>query len=311
MQDLGCDYFIKDSNDPSRKDVVTKGSKHGPVAQVVMSTLAHVLRGRAALGGSIPQRIPAAVILGRKKKKKDANAQQTDKQGEKNSAAPSASGGSCSGKNNWALVHLATPLECGGQFTIGVDASGSLLDDGGAEQSLAAYLTVMTSGMRAASEWLYRVGVDAQHIEAPPALISGRALYFGDVKLPLPRMIASPVGRYKTNGFRITQGELLELKVDLRRLRSTAPTDTGIFWFREGNRIESCDVEGPILIKVTSFPCINLLVRSTGSLLFRLGAVGVERNVEVLVDTLAPSIHALYRTEANTGLVQLLPNLVA
>jgi hypothetical protein len=124
-------------------------------------------------------------------------------------------------------------------------------------------------------------------------------------------MIASPVGRYKTNGFRITQGELLELKVDLRRLRSTAPTDTGIFWFREGNRIESCDVEGPILIKVTSFPCINLLVRSTGSLLFRLGAVGVERNVEVLVDTLAPSIHALYRTEANTGLVQLLPNLVA
>jgi hypothetical protein len=64
MQGHGCGSFSTDEDEPSRACVVTEGYTHGPVAQVVMYNLAHVLRGRAALGHPLPENIPSAVILG-------------------------------------------------------------------------------------------------------------------------------------------------------------------------------------------------------------------------------------------------------
>jgi hypothetical protein len=293
-----------------RKSVVTKGNKHGPVAQVVMYTLAHVVQGRAALGFAIPEKIPAAVVVGKVEKKKSEARNKTSRlprRGRRNKNIPETRTvtpkESSVGRSTWDLVHLATPNKCGGRYSFGVDAFGSLSDRDCAKLSLAAYLCVMASGMQVASEWLEQVRAKgSSDAAAPPALISGRALYFGDKQLEGYKVLASPVGRYSSHGFRIGQGELLEVAVDLDDLKAQA--SSLIFWCRD-DPLKGVGAED-VLIKVTSIPCYNMLVRGTQSILFNPSSWKTRKDI---VDLLSHSLHALYVTEQSTGLVQLLPNL--
>jgi hypothetical protein len=99
-----------------------------------MYTFAHVLRGRTALGPpKLSPQIPTAVVAFKDKRTSRATRR---------------------GRNHWCLAQLEIPEECGGPFSVGVNAFGSVSYATFAASSLAVHLQVMTSGMEAALKWL-------------------------------------------------------------------------------------------------------------------------------------------------------------
>jgi hypothetical protein len=272
------------------ESILTAGNAHGPLAQVLLSTLARSLRGRAALGPPLPVQIPTAVLAFR-----DESAPRAAKRG----------------RSHWALAHLAIPEECGGPFSVGVSAFGNASDAAFAASSLAVYLHVMTSGMEAATRWLQ--SVERSPGGPPvPALMSGRSLNFGKgtpLKQFAPDMtlLATPVMSYGSDGYKTSQGELLRATLNLRRLRSLEPKNGGVFWCpaKAGGGDEE-----EVLVKVTSLPCIGTLVDVDGYL-FNLGGGGPRPTEEAVVKIISRSLHGVYVTAEETGLVQLLPNLYA
>jgi hypothetical protein len=287
------------------ESIDTEGRKHGALAQATMYTLAHVLWGRAALGPSeLPETIPTAIVVCKIKDKV--------LQGATSSASISVTAG---GKDHWALAHLTVPKECGGGFSIGVTAFGKLSDSQSAVSLLAVYLHVMASGLEAASEWLRKVKESG---EPPrPALMSGRTLMFGnETRLdeftvpaaqkelsPSLELLATPVSRYGSNCFKIAQGELLQATLHLERLRAATTGGRLVFWCKDN--FDKEEAVQQVLIKITSFPCFNVLVRS--NFLVNIGSEG--STTETIAEILSQSLHGLYVTKSRTGLVQILVDL--
>jgi hypothetical protein len=254
--------------------------KHGPLAQVIMYTVAHALRGRAALG-ELPDRVPFAAIAG------------------KRSAAQSIA-------NGWIHGNLVVPQACGSRFSFNVDAYGTVHNATGTNfPSLAAYLHVMSHGLAAAQQWLDRLAATSQGATLPaPHWISGLALHFGtDMPLPNARLAATPVLNYGALGFRISQGELFEGTVNLRELRSSGTTQEGVYWCQD----EFDDKEQSVLIKVSSTACFNLFIPNRGGYLY--GLVTDWEQSSVVRQALAESLHGVFVTQDGNGLIQLLPNL--
>jgi hypothetical protein len=265
-----------------------QADKHGPLAQVVLRTVAHVLRGRAALG-ELPDRIPFAVVSGTKKEKVVDESPHSE-------------------ANHWVHGNLLVPPVCGARFSFHVDAYGTTVhsDALANNPSVAAYVHVMTHGLAAARRWLDRLA-DAPHGAALPAphWISGGAVHFGTgAPLPHVRLAATPVLKYGVHGFRISQGELFEGNVNLRELRSrrTIPNDA-VFWLQDDFE----DKQQPVLIKVSTVACFNLLISNLGGYLCRIDIRWDPKSA--VRKALAQSLHGFFVTQDGNGLIQLLPNL--
>jgi hypothetical protein len=292
MKGKACGQFRTMENDRGARIVEGDGVKmeeneHGPLAQAVMYTLNDALWGRAALGQSeLLSTIPTAVLACRDAKFKPKE---------------NATGG----KNSWALVDLVIPEECGDAFAFRVNSFGNVHDRNFAASSLAAYLYVMTSGMRVSMDWLRGIMEGAGGPPPrPPACMSGRRLNFGEAKSFAPGMelVASPVSKYGTLGYRISQGELFRANLNLGQLKEAAGSHR-VFWCPES--FAEAEVQ-EVLIKVTSLPCFNVLVGNTGYL-FELGT-GLLPPAEIR-SILSRSLHGVYVTRDARGMVQVLPSL--
>jgi hypothetical protein len=267
---------------------------HGPLAQVMMYTAAHALRGAAALG-QLPESIPFAVVSCRKTGGSNADEDEC----------------------NWVHGNLVVPEACGFRYRFNVDAYGNLVEGTKLENhsSLAAYLHVMSHGLKLASEWL------AEAFEAKPALqktpaphrLSGRSLHFGTDK-PLTRdgetearlvLVATPVSKYGKCGLHIAQGELFVATVNLQKLRSSVSGPHKVFWCRDTYD----DKETSVLVKVSSRLCFNLLVPPGNAYLYG-SADDVWKLRRTVREVLSRSLYGFYVTPGKHGLVQLLPNLV-
>jgi hypothetical protein len=266
---------------------------HGPLAQVIVDTAAHALRGTAALG-QLPENIPFAVV----------SCQKT--------------GGSNAEKDesNWVHGNVVVPEVCGFPYAFNVDAYGNLVEGTKLENhsSLAAYLHVMAHGLKLASDWLDAASKAQSPLRKTPAphRICGRTLHFG-TDTPLTRdgtneallvLVATPVSKYGKNGLRIAQGELFMAAVNLHKLQASVSGPHTVFW--------CCDTyddkETSVLIKVSSMSCFNLMVPSERAYLYGLEDRHWEADAEIR-QVLSWSLYGLYVTPGKHGIVQLLPNL--
>jgi hypothetical protein len=168
-----------------------KADDYGPLAQVIMYTAAHALRGTALLG-RLPDRIPFAVVACKKANDAEAEAEM-----------------------GWVHGYLVVPPVCGFPYTFSVDAFGTVREGAGENcASLAAYLHVMTHGLAGAMRWLEAMPGTTDRVA--PHCICGRALHFGTdmplvgsahVVAPL-RLVATPVSNPLHDGCSISQGLL-------------------------------------------------------------------------------------------------------
>lgn len=266
---------------------------HGPLVQVIMYTAAHALRGTAALG-QLPERIPFAVV-----------------------SCKTGEGGGSRGdeESNWVHGNLVVPEVCGFPYTFNVDAYGKLVDSKrGNYSSLAAYLHVMTHGLKLASDWLTKASTARPPLLKTPAphWMSGRTLHFGrgtpltgggESNVP-PGLVASPVSKYGKDGLRIAQGEMFKLTVNLRKLRSSLSPRDGVFWCQD-----TYDDKGTsALIKVSSLSCFPLLVPTEKAYLYSTEEDAWELRRDFR-NVLSGSLYGFYVTPGKHGLVQLMPNL--
>jgi hypothetical protein len=257
-----------------------QASKHGPLAQVIMYTVAHVLWGLAVLG-ELPSRVPFAAIACKKSTSEEI-------------------------ANGWIHGNLVIPKVCGDRFSFNVDAYGTVHNDTIMNYpSAAAYLHIMTHGLRAAQRWLDLLADANQGASLPaPHWISGEALHFGtDMPLPNVRLAATPVVNYGAHGFRISQGELFEGTVNLRELRSNRTIQDRVYWCQD----EFDDKEQSVLIKVSSMACFNLFIPNRDGYLYGLDKAW-EQSL-VVREALAQSLYGVFVTQDGNGLIQLLPNL--
>jgi hypothetical protein len=271
---------------------------NGPLAQVIMYTLAHVLPGIASLG-ECPRAIPFALVACKTRASKARI------------------------KQGWVHGNLVTPSLCGGGYSYSLDAYGEVLGEAGANHPpLAAYLDVMTKGLGAANRWLDRL-VAGRPLPAPHP-VSGRELRFGMLTapedLPLPvlltdvELVATPVSTYGIEPrartahpqFRIYQGELFQATVSLQALRSASISTARHreFWCRN----TSPSNPESVLIKVSSDSCFDLLIPSGAAFLRHLKERPWDADVAVR-EALSHSLLGVYLTPDRSGLVQLLPNL--
>jgi hypothetical protein len=270
---------------------------HRALAPAIMDTVARALRGTAALGGPLPERIPFAVVSGKME----------------------AGGGGCTKarkESNWVHGNVVVPEACGFPYAFNVDAYGNLVDSAhGNFSSVATYLHVMAHGLKLASEWIQHASEAKPPLRKLPAphWMSGRCLHFG-TDTPLTRdgtneaqlvLAATPVSKYGVSGLRISQGELFKTTVNLHKLQSSVASPEAAFWCRDTYDGE----ETSVLIKVSSMSCFNLLVPPQSAYLYR-----IENDVFMLRqdfrDVLSRSLHGVYLPRGQHGLVQLLPNLV-
>jgi hypothetical protein len=267
---------------------------HRALAPAVMNTVARALRGTAALGGPLPERIPFAVVSGK---------------------TNNTSGG-LRKESNWVHGNVVVPEACGFRYAFNVDAYGNLVDSAhGSFSSVAAYLHVITHGLTLASEWIKQASEAMPPLRKLPAphWMSGLSIHFGTDK-PLTKdgtneaqlvLVATPVSKYGVSGLRISQGELFMTTVNLHKLRSSVSGPEAVFWCRDTYD----DEETSVLVKVFSRSCFNLLVPPESAYLYGRE----ERHWKTDVDirrVLSKSLYGFYVTLGKYGLVQLLPNLV-
>jgi hypothetical protein len=270
---------------------------NGPLAQAIMSTLAHVLPGIASLG-ELPPAIPLALVA----------------------CKTAASKGPL--RQGWVHGNLLTPRLCGDGYSYSVDAYGDILQEKGANHSpVAAYVDVLTRGLGAANRFLDRLAAD--HALPAPHPISGRELRFGMSTVPAEppqnlltdvELVATPVSAYGIEPrartahphYRIYQGEMFQATVSVQALRSAniSTARHKVFWCRDTSPSTSV----PVLIKVSSDSCFDLLIPSGAAFLRHLkerpwNADGAVR------EALSQSLLGVYVTPDRSGLVQLLPNL--
>jgi hypothetical protein len=195
-----------------------KAENYGPLAQVIMYTAAHALRGTALLG-RLPDRIPFAVVACKKANDAEAEAEK-----------------------GWAHGCLVVPPVCGFPYTFSVDAFGTVREGAGENcASLAAYLHVMTHGLAGAMRWLEESSGTTDRVA--PHCICGRALHFGtdmplvgSVHIVAPLcLVATPISNPLHDGCSISQGEPFQATVNLISLR------------------EACTVQGCLLVSFQPF----------------------------------------------------------
>jgi hypothetical protein len=269
-------------------------SLHGPLAQGIMYTVAHALRGSAALGMTVPERIPFAVVSGRKKAGDDGSSKARE-------------------ESHWVHGNVVVPEVCGFPYAFNVDAYGNLVEQGN-HSSLASYLHVLAHGLKLACDWLKKASEAQPPLRKTPAphRMSGRCLHFGTNR-PLTRdgsseahfaLVATPVSKYGVGGLRISQGELFKATVNLQKLRSSVSGPDEVFWCRDAY----ADKDTSVLVKVSSRSCFHLLVPPESAYLYRL----VERRWmadDAIRRVLSKSLYGFYVTPGMHGLVQLLPDL--
>jgi hypothetical protein len=285
---------------------------NGPLARVIMHTLAHIAPGIASVG-ELPPAIPLALVACKTR----ASSKTPIEQG-------------------WVHGNLVTPRFCGDGYAFNVDAYGPVLLARGANHSpVAAYLDVMTKGLRVANRFLDRLLSD-QPLPAPCPL-SGRELRFGipavlaEAEEPTHvvapnlltnvELVATPVSRYGIEPrprtahhprIRISQGELFLATVNVRLLRSALRSMERhrVFWCRDAAH-PSSDEEEPqtVLFKVSSDSCFDLLIPSGAAYLRHLDEAQWMHADGAVRGALSRSLWGGYITPDGDGLVQLLPNL--
>lgn len=298
IQGKGVRNLAKNADGSVRRKLLDplNAKLHGPLVQVVMYTAAHVLRGTAAMG-QLPERIPFAVVSC---KTKEGGGSRGDEE------------------SNWVHGNLVVPEVCGFPYSFNVDAYGKLVDpERGNYSSLAAYLHVMTHGLKIAGDWLSTASsANPPLLKTPaPHWMSGRSLHFGsgtplteggESKAP-PALVATPVSKYGKNGFRIAQGELFKVTVNLLNLRLSLSPRHGVFWCQDTYDNKD-NKETTVLIKVSSLSCFPLLV-PTGKAYLYSTEEDAWKLREDFRDVLSGSLYGFYLTPGMHGLVQLMPNL--
>lgn len=199
---------------------------------------------------------------------------------QKKNAGGGGGGGSKARKeSNWVHGNLVVPKVCGFPYAFSVDACGTLVEtEKGNFSSLAAYLHVMTHGLKLACEWLDRLEKASAEAGQPlrktpaPLRMSGLSLHFGTEK-PMTKdgtteaplvLVATPVSKYGVGGLRISQGELFKASVNLYRLLSSVSVPEGVFWCRD----TYAGKETSVLVKVSSTSCFNLFVPTESAYLY-------------------------------------------
>jgi hypothetical protein len=281
-------------------------SLHGPLAQVIMSTVDHVVRDVAALG-ELPDRIPFAAVACKKKVGESEDRHKEE-------------------RGCWAHGHVVCPQVAGFPYAFEVDAFGTVVHEeedeaedkkkgaghrSHAASSLAAYADVLRHALQEAAKWL------AQWADSPvpsslpaPHPMCGKRIDFGfdpdrneGHEIAKWVLAATPVAKYATRrSLRISQGELFEATVNVGELREKKNLQR-VFW--------CCDAypnqpEG-VLIKVSSASCFHQLIPSVAAYLY-----GLEHDVWELRrpvrEVLSQSLYGVYKSPGG-GLVQLLPDL--
>lgn len=266
----------------------------GPLVQVVAYTASDVWpcvarRGmtmtsaKGANNDSVPNQIAFGILacnLQDKKKKEDdklktkagnresgsstATSTRTDVDTEPTSLAGKAT---YSKRSRWLFGSLAIPEICCERFMYRVHSFGTfqeptegILDDG-TDQTIGAYLAVMTSGM----ELLNSLRKVVQFKSHP---LSGRALKFGDAILDM-KYHASPFSDCPPEGGRkrISQGEFWrttmrkkEFKKLITELKEEENKKGYNIFVMDDDNDDDDDEDVPLLVKGTCIPIFNSLI---------------------------------------------------
>jgi hypothetical protein len=277
-------------------------SDHFPLAQALMYAFGAVLWDRAALGLKLPKSLPVAVVAVRRVS--DPNVLEVQAEGELGTLPQNAT--------RWLHGNLLIPEKCGGRFYCNVDAFGMFHNSAGAS-ALAAYLVVMSRGLKAASKWLKLVRESGRVL--PPRSMTGRTLFFPGCEDILTKLsiLSWPVTPSSDDHFQISQGELWKGKLDLKSLYGetmTKPSDP-VYWCCDDAHDLPPEEAGTVLVKVTSESCYGLVTGGQG-FLYQINNYKKDRAPEVVrrvFRLLKDSLYAVYVPATGSGVVQIMPDL--
>ena len=227
--------------------------RDGALGQSIAYTLSDVWtclarKGMTTETGETPQSVPFGLIAcglepkkpkQKQKKKKNPSTRDTKKMKKDLN------------ETRWALGNVNIPDACGGLFKYQIKSFGSF-EESKASHALAAYLSVMTEGIKFLMSLRER-----QTFEPYP--LSGRQLKFGAQSLEQLQYRKSPFTERKW-GAVISQGEFWDgsmSRQDLRTLLNELGDDDDFVVFQDD---QSSHDELRALVKVSSRPVFNTLV---------------------------------------------------
>jgi hypothetical protein len=317
---------------------INLSNEHCALGQAIAYSFGYALWGRSALGIPLPETLPFAVVAAAK----NPAATPDMPPGTTGSSDAAAAETSCAtlrrNANRLTLGSLLIPEECGGRFSFQVQAFETF-ETSTPSAALAVYLKVLLEGFPAGEEWIrtWETPESASRSEfLLPSAMCGRQLRFGNGTLTSPELSVQGGGLRSTNqrllllsgptyAFRdsasrgesqsirdiprLNQGELLEMRINLTRLRDRTSASDCVFWCPRKSPFPSS--EHPVLVKVSSISCYGHFAGERGFLyeLPKNKSTLSPDTLDEILRLLADSLYAVYVPHKGVGVVQILPDL--